>query len=129
MTAWVTLLAACALWLVCPDPASAVVAPRVCWTEWFDIDDPTETGDYETTTKIRATYPGHLCPRPRGMEAVTISGIPAKRTGDKFEKFGPSVGLVCLNIQQKSGDANLMLLWSLWMCCCVWADLSLYQLN
>uniref|UniRef100_A0A4W3HNS0 WxxW domain-containing protein n=1 Tax=Callorhinchus milii TaxID=7868 RepID=A0A4W3HNS0_CALMI len=62
----------------------------VCYTEWFDRDNPSGDGDYETVTDIREEYPQQLCKNPLSCEVETIEGIPAELTG-----------FVCVNKQQK----------------------------
>ena len=57
----------------------------VCWTEWFDRDNPSGTGDWETLIHLRTEYPGAICEEPLYIEAVTIDGlIPALATGENI---------------------------------------------
>lgn len=44
-----------------------------CWTDWFDRDDPTGTGDWETLYHLRKQNPGKICPKPADIEAQTLS--------------------------------------------------------
>ncbi|CAL8317945.1 unnamed protein product [Merluccius merluccius] len=46
-----------------------------CWTEWFDGDDPSGTGDQETLNNLREENLGKICPDPQGIEVMTTSGI------------------------------------------------------
>uniref|UniRef100_A0A8C6SRU7 WxxW domain-containing protein n=1 Tax=Neogobius melanostomus TaxID=47308 RepID=A0A8C6SRU7_9GOBI len=73
-------------------------AANVCWTDWFDRDDPSGTGDYETLNHLQKEYPGKICKKPKYIEVVTVSGnIPATATGQTFIIFNPTEGFVCKN--------------------------------
>ncbi|KAI4903731.1 hypothetical protein NFI96_005124 [Prochilodus magdalenae] len=48
---------------------------------WFDRDDPSGNGDYETLEHLRTEYPGKICSKPLGIQATTMSGVPAKKSG------------------------------------------------
>uniref|UniRef100_A0AAV2J240 WxxW domain-containing protein n=1 Tax=Knipowitschia caucasica TaxID=637954 RepID=A0AAV2J240_KNICA len=72
-----------------------------CWTQWFDVDDPTGTGDWETLTFLRLHYPGKICKRPLEIEAQTTAGVPAAATGQNFYRIDTDVGLICRNHEQK----------------------------
>ena len=55
-----------------------------CWTDWFDRDDPTGNGDFETLVDLRSEYPGKICPSPVQIEVTTISGVSHTATGNVF---------------------------------------------
>ena len=55
-----------------------------CWTDWFDRDDPSRTGDWETLLNLRWENKQAICPKPMGIEVQTVSGAPASSTGDVF---------------------------------------------
>ncbi|KAK7132370.1 hypothetical protein R3I93_018808 [Phoxinus phoxinus] len=75
-----------------------------CVTRWFDSDDPnTNGGDSELLTALLSLYPGYICPNPLGIEAQTISGLPASQTGNVFEVFNPITGFSCVNANQGGG--------------------------
>uniref|UniRef100_A0A3Q3BC91 WxxW domain-containing protein n=1 Tax=Kryptolebias marmoratus TaxID=37003 RepID=A0A3Q3BC91_KRYMA len=76
---------------------------RHCWTQWYNRDTPSATGDWETLADLRKENPGKLCPHPSAVQAVTIFiGIPAEQTGQTF--YFPSKGFVCRNQDQPSGN-------------------------
>lgn len=56
-----------------------------CRTRWFDLDDPTRRGDYETLLRVQTLYPSQVCSQPVAVEAMTVSGVPAHQTGDVFQ--------------------------------------------
>ena len=49
-----------------------------CWTRWFDRDNPSLTGDWETLHNFNKAQ---VCPRPVGIECQTTSGQPYQSTG------------------------------------------------
>lgn len=51
-----------------------------CWTDWFDNDDPTGTGDWENINVLRGTNPGKICDNPLHIEAKTTSGYTVSET-------------------------------------------------
>ncbi|KAJ0061271.1 hypothetical protein NL108_014384 [Boleophthalmus pectinirostris] len=75
---------------------SPYCAEEVCWTGWFDRDDPSGTGDWETLSSLQKQYPGKICKKPKYIEVVTVSGnVPATATGQDFYMFNPTEGFVC----------------------------------
>uniref|UniRef100_A0A3B3BRR3 WxxW domain-containing protein n=1 Tax=Oryzias melastigma TaxID=30732 RepID=A0A3B3BRR3_ORYME len=74
-----------------------------CWTQWFDRDDPTVTGDWETLSDLRKQFPDKVCPDPVDLEATTLSGTPADQTGEVFFKYDTTSGFVCRNEDQNGG--------------------------
>ncbi|KAF6715713.1 Thyrotropin receptor [Oryzias melastigma] len=76
---------------------------RDCWTQWFDRDDPTATGDWETLSDLRNQFPDKVCPDPVDLEATTLSGTPADQTGEVFFKYDTTSGFVCRNEDQNGG--------------------------
>ena len=56
---------------------------RVGWTRWFNVDHPTGHGDYERLEAVRYYHPGEVCDSPTEVDARTILGIPAYRTGER----------------------------------------------
>ena len=57
----------------------------VCWSRWFDLDNPSGTGDWETLSSLRKKYPGAICDEPLLIEAVTVdTRTPALATGQNF---------------------------------------------
>uniref|UniRef100_A0A3P9K1Z7 WxxW domain-containing protein n=1 Tax=Oryzias latipes TaxID=8090 RepID=A0A3P9K1Z7_ORYLA len=79
----------------CP---SAYCSEKVCWTEWFDRDNPSGSGDWELLSDLRKENPGKIY-----VEATTLSGTPAKQTGEVFYKYDKTSGFVCRNEDQKQG--------------------------
>ncbi|CAL8377544.1 unnamed protein product [Boreogadus saida] len=74
---------------------------HICWSKWFDRDDPSGSGDNERLSDLRKEYPGSICHEPRFIEAVTVYGMtPALVTGQNFFTFNPTTGFVCRNSDQ-----------------------------
>ncbi|XP_028289907.1 cartilage intermediate layer protein 2-like [Gouania willdenowi] len=66
-----------------------------CWTKWFDRDDPSGTGDWETLSSLRKENPGKICPNPADIEVVTLSGQSVSQAGEKIYKMDTTSGFVC----------------------------------
>nr|XP_020633847.1 cartilage intermediate layer protein 1-like [Pogona vitticeps] len=73
-----------------------------CITRWFDRDDPSGVGDFETLVDLRNEYPGLICLQPTGIEAQTLDGAPASSTGQIFNPFNTVDGFACVNSQQST---------------------------
>lgn len=57
----------------------------VCWTKWYDRDNPSGTGDWELLSDLMAENPGELWYYPMYIEAVTTDTMtPAVSTGETF---------------------------------------------
>uniref|UniRef100_A0A8D3BGI9 Si:dkey-205h13.2 n=1 Tax=Scophthalmus maximus TaxID=52904 RepID=A0A8D3BGI9_SCOMX len=75
-----------------------------CGTRWFDVDDPTGEGDYETLLQLQMLYaPGRLCTQPVAIEAVTLAGVPAHKTDDVLQVYDATSGFACVNAEQPGG--------------------------
>lgn len=78
---------------ICPQ-----TTPVVEWTTWFDRDDPTGYGDYETLVDlINEGKP--ICKVPVDINCQTLSGIPASLTGE-IVHYSPTQGCYCVNSEQ-----------------------------
>lgn len=63
--------------------SSFVVA--VCWTKWYDRDNPSGTGDWELLSNLMAENPGEIWYYPMYIEVVTTDTLtPAISTGETF---------------------------------------------
>ncbi|XP_042569724.1 uncharacterized protein si:dkey-205h13.2 [Cyprinus carpio] len=74
-----------------------------CRTPWFDRDNPSGLGDYETLSLLLIRYPLQVCAQPIAIEVTTISGTPALPPGNNFQVYDPTQGFACLNAQQNGG--------------------------
>ncbi|XP_023816898.1 cartilage intermediate layer protein 2-like [Oryzias latipes] len=52
----------------------------LCWTEWFDRDNPSGSGDWELLSDLRKENPGKICETP--------------------QYYNPTQGFVCRNEDQ-----------------------------
>lgn len=78
----------------CTYPQAAVAATphclcpslvAVCWTKWYDRDDPSGTGDWELLNNLMAENPGEIANDPMYIEVVTRDTLaPAISTGETF---------------------------------------------
>nr|XP_056721518.1 kelch-like protein 3 [Euleptes europaea] len=75
----------------------------VCKTDWFDRDNPFETGDHELLSKLLNENPGKICSNPAAMEVETLNGTPASETGQQFAVNDVSQGFSCFNADQGKG--------------------------
>ena len=96
---WATALVLVMLSLVVL-PLTAAGTPT-WWTGWYDRDNPSGTGDWET----RADH-GNVCLGDTviGIEGKTLSGTPAHQTGESLYHYSAAVGLVCRNADQSDGS-------------------------
>ncbi|KAM9811531.1 uncharacterized protein ACBT44_011065 [Syngnathus typhle] len=74
--------------------------PAECWTPWFDRDDPSGTGDYETLYELHKKYPGKICERPSRIEVLTTSGASFESTGNVIQLSDTHTGFICQNTDQ-----------------------------
>nr|XP_054603981.1 cartilage intermediate layer protein 2-like [Nothobranchius furzeri] len=89
-------------------PSRLAISPRLCWTSWYDRDDPSGTGDWEDLKGLRMEYPGEICDTPRRIQAVTVDGnVPAESTGQHFYAYNTQLGFFCRNADQPSGQQCL----------------------
>nr|XP_049581801.1 uncharacterized protein LOC125972244 isoform X2 [Syngnathus scovelli] len=71
-----------------------------CWTSWFDRDDPSGTGDYETLYELYKEYPGKICEHPKGIEVRTILGESLGSTANVIQASDTHTGFICSNADQ-----------------------------
>ncbi|XP_028296106.1 cartilage intermediate layer protein 2-like [Gouania willdenowi] len=71
-----------------------------CWTQWFDRDDPSGTGDWETLKSLQKTNPGKICPKPTDIEATTLYGLSVAAAGEVIYKMDTTSGFICRNSDQ-----------------------------
>ncbi|XP_035676191.1 mucin-5AC-like [Branchiostoma floridae] len=89
------------------DPCVGTGPPPVAtgcagWTRWYDRDNPSATGDWETLGNLRRENPGQICAAPSGIQArVKGSNRPASLAGERFFQFNPLQGIVCRNADQR----------------------------
>ncbi|KAK7882739.1 hypothetical protein WMY93_028913 [Mugilogobius chulae] len=74
-----------------------------CWTGWFDRDNPSGTGDWETLVYLRKENPGKICDKPLAIEALTTAGASVSSTGDVISSYDTVSGFVCENKKQSGG--------------------------
>ena len=70
------------------------------WTDWYDVDDPTGDGDFETLASIVQKHPKIKCPSPTHIQGrQTETKVDAKNSGQEIS-LDPAEGLICENIGQ-----------------------------
>ncbi len=73
------------------------------WTQWFDRDNPSGTGDWELLANLLQEYPeANLCEVPTGIECRQTNGAPLSAAGEKVT-CDALVGLICKNADQADG--------------------------
>ncbi|XP_025030322.1 mucin-5AC-like [Python bivittatus] len=77
---------------------------KVCYTRWFNQDDPVDSGDYELIADILYRNPSEMCLLPKAIEVQTLNGTPASETGQNFAVKQAKIGFICLNIMQEKGQ-------------------------
>nr|XP_039255236.1 lactoperoxidase-like [Styela clava] len=75
---------------------------EVYWTPWRDESNP----DRQSGDDIEAEPDKEECKRPLAIQAQTTKEVPAGETGDVFESFGTTHGLVCRGDHQTSKICN-----------------------
>lgn len=75
-------------------------ACKVSWTDWYDRDDPTGSGDEETLETLRVEYP-EICEDPITSQARLADGRDVRGTSASFE-VNPK-GVFCRNADQVEG--------------------------
>ncbi|XP_077985030.1 uncharacterized protein LOC144439666 [Glandiceps talaboti] len=76
------------------------------WTEWYDRDNPSITGDWEDLKSLRNENPNdNICASPTALEVrLKTTKAPVQRYGDmNFYKFDTRSGFVCRNGDQCNG--------------------------
>ncbi|XP_066269246.1 uncharacterized protein [Branchiostoma lanceolatum] len=85
------------------------------WTQWFDRDNPSVTGDWETLTSLRKENPGRICFNPSAVHARVINTqVEASLTGEVLFRYDTASGFVCRKIDQ---DDNTCLEYEVRFCC------------
>ncbi|XP_072219010.1 uncharacterized protein [Leuresthes tenuis] len=77
-----------------------------CWTEWFDSSNPSGTGDRENLDKLHRRNPGKICPKPKDIEAITLSGLTPEEAGDVIKISDPGTGFICRKRDQPDGQCH-----------------------
>ncbi|XP_049581800.1 mucin-5AC-like [Syngnathus scovelli] len=90
--------------------------PAECWTPWFDQDDPSGTGDYETLYELHKEYPGKICERPSRIEVITTSGASVESTGNVIQVSDAHTGFICQNTDQPCADYKVRFMCPLEFC-------------
>ena len=86
---------------------SIVVACSGVWTQYYDRDDPSGSGDHESLPHLRQEYPNQICPNPTAVDAKVVG------TNDHIPIAGLTViadvvaGFACVNQEQTGGRGCL----------------------
>ncbi|XP_031696666.1 uncharacterized protein LOC116378901 [Anarrhichthys ocellatus] len=76
---------------------------KACWTDWFDRDDPSGSGDWEILAGLRKANPGKICLTPVDIEVQTLTGLTVAQTGDVIYRNDTTTGFICRNRDQWRG--------------------------
>ncbi|XP_034383961.1 uncharacterized protein LOC117727655 isoform X2 [Cyclopterus lumpus] len=85
---------------------SAGVPFQKCWTQWYDRDDPSGSGDWETLSHLHKENPGKICPKPVAIQAQTLTGLSVAAAGDVIYRSDTTAGFVCRNQDQRNKKCN-----------------------
>uniref|UniRef100_A0A8C6WJW5 WxxW domain-containing protein n=1 Tax=Neogobius melanostomus TaxID=47308 RepID=A0A8C6WJW5_9GOBI len=77
-----------------------------CWTDWFDRDNPSGTGDFEILRKLHKENPGKICNNPLQIQVLTTGGQPVSCTGDIIDTSDTEKGFICKNSDQRKGRCS-----------------------
>ena len=105
---------------------NATVCGRYCWSQWFDRDNPSGTGDWETLADIAQQYPWTCARRPVLAECQATDGTPFYQTGNRVI-FNSVDGCICRNIDnfpRRCRDYRIRVL-----CPCWFISLHAYKNN
>ena len=73
------------------------------WTQYYDRDNPSGNGDYETLTSLRNDHPDDICENPIAVDGREVSEqVHYSQTG-QILTVDRDVGLSCVNSQQRNG--------------------------
>uniref|UniRef100_A0A8C6WIJ6 WxxW domain-containing protein n=1 Tax=Neogobius melanostomus TaxID=47308 RepID=A0A8C6WIJ6_9GOBI len=87
-------------------PTDFCPPPPGCWTDWFDRDNSSDTGDFEILIELRKENPGKICNNPLQIHVLTIGGQPVSSTGDIIDTSDTEKGFICKNSDQKKGRCS-----------------------
>jgi len=73
------------------------------WTRFFDGDNPTGTGDYETTEILLRNHPGEMCRNPTSFDARVVSTNASFDTVGQVLQVNLTHGISCIN-SDNTGD-------------------------
>ena len=81
---------------------AAVATPA--WTQWYDRDNPSGSGDYELLNNLIKSYPS-ICAHPVNIECQTTTGKSIDETGEVVI-CDTATGFYCKNSNQPDGKCN-----------------------
>ncbi|XP_069385004.1 mucin-5AC-like [Paralichthys olivaceus] len=87
-------------------PRRFCAARPKCWTAWFDRDNPSGTGDWETLIALRGENPGKICNNPLQIHVQTTSGASVASTGNVIAVSDKNTGFICKNSNQTQGSCK-----------------------
>lgn len=70
------------------------------WTDFYDRDNPSGKGDYETLELLRETSPENICPKPINIDVVEVITGASYLTYGQNVVIGPDIGFYCVNDEQ-----------------------------
>ncbi|XP_077396782.1 uncharacterized protein LOC144033004 isoform X2 [Festucalex cinctus] len=79
---------------------------QVCRTPWFNRDNPSGTGDYETLKELYDENPNEICRPPISIEVQTVAGNSVASTGDVIAFIDTTAGFICKNADQEEGSCS-----------------------
>lgn len=77
------------------------------WTQWFDRDEPSAFGDFETLVDLRNENPGVICDNPAQIECQTLDGTDYIEAG-QVVTCNTEVGFFCRNADNGGSQTNVV---------------------
>ncbi|XP_027020501.1 cartilage intermediate layer protein 1 [Tachysurus fulvidraco] len=93
--------------LIATHTGAQLLDKKICFTQWFDRDNPSGKGDYETLSNLRSEYPRKICTRPLSIQAATLTGVTAESIGQVFQAYDTVTGFACVNSNQRNEECCL----------------------
>jgi hypothetical protein len=75
------------------------------WTQWFDRDNPSGSGDWETLSDFLQQLPGEVCSVPTGVECRETNGN-GLNVSQETVTCSTQSGFICQNSNQPDGVCN-----------------------
>jgi len=69
------------------------------WTQFFDRDNPSGYGDYETLNHLLNENPGKLCKKPTAIDARLVSNNAPYQSANQVVTISTISGFYCVNSQ------------------------------
>ena len=80
-----------------PSPSACVDGK---WTDYFNIDNPSNDGDFETLSDLRRLHSDQLCTNPTAVDARLAINKKDYRLAGQVIHMNTTIGFICMNREQ-----------------------------